>query len=190
MVASKNGHNDVVKLLLKYNVDPHVQDNDGETAVYWACYYGDHSAVTTLLNSGADPNIPTKNGETPLLAASKNGHNEIVELLLKANVITNNQNTLEVTTIDNACQNNHLAVDPGFAPLLAAGKNSHNDIVELLLKANVNPNIRNTNGETTIYLACERGHLAVVTTLLNYGCLLYTSPSPRDRTRSRMPSSA
>ena len=26
--------------------------------------------------------------------------------------------------------------------------------------------------------------------LLDYGCLLYTSPSPRDRTRSRMPSSA
>ena len=25
---------------------------------------------------------------------------------------------------------------------------------------------------------------------LNYLCLLYTSPSPRDRTRSRMPSSA
>ena len=26
--------------------------------------------------------------------------------------------------------------------------------------------------------------------LLKYDCLLYTSPSPRDRTRSRMPSSA
>ena len=26
--------------------------------------------------------------------------------------------------------------------------------------------------------------------MLAYGCLLYTSPSPRDRTRSRMPSSA
>ena len=26
--------------------------------------------------------------------------------------------------------------------------------------------------------------------LVAYGCLLYTSPSPRDRTRSRMPSSA
>ena len=26
--------------------------------------------------------------------------------------------------------------------------------------------------------------------LNEYGCLLYTSPSPRDRTRSRMPSSA
>ena len=26
--------------------------------------------------------------------------------------------------------------------------------------------------------------------VLGHGCLLYTSPSPRDRTRSRMPSSA
>ena len=30
----------------------------------------------------------------------------------------------------------------------------------------------------------------VVTFHVDYGCLLYTSPSPRDRTRSRMPSSA
>ena len=34
--------------------------------------------------------------------------------------------------------------------------------------------------------ALERGEL----TLYVYTCLLYTSPSPRDRTRSRMPSSA
>ena len=27
-------------------------------------------------------------------------------------------------------------------------------------------------------------------TILDFSCLLYTSPSPRDRTRSRMPSSA
>ena len=32
----------------------------------------------------------------------------------------------------------------------------------------------------------ERGHIAYRTD----DCLLYTSPSPRDRTRSRMPSSA
>ena len=32
--------------------------------------------------------------------------------------------------------------------------------------------------------------LATDRALLLYGCLLYTSPSPRDRTRSRMPSSA
>ena len=32
--------------------------------------------------------------------------------------------------------------------------------------------------------------LLAVLELLDQGCLLYTSPSPRDRTRSRMPSSA
>ena len=35
----------------------------------------------------------------------------------------------------------------------------------------------------------ENGKARVVT-MGSYGCLLYTSPSPRDRTRSRMPSSA
>ena len=32
--------------------------------------------------------------------------------------------------------------------------------------------------------------LALLLAFLAYPCLLYTSPSPRDRTRSRMPSSA
>ena len=35
-----------------------------------------------------------------------------------------------------------------------------------------------------------RNFLVTVGCLLFYICLLYTSPSPRDRTRSRMPSSA
>ena len=30
----------------------------------------------------------------------------------------------------------------------------------------------------------------IIVSILSLGCLLYTSPSPRDRTRSRMPSSA
>ena len=44
--------------------------------------------------------------------------------------------------------------------------------------------------------AAKSGHpggslsAADMVTYLYYDCLLYTSPSPRDRTRSRMPSSA
>ena len=43
-----------------------------------------------------------------------------------------------------------------------------------------------TSGLTTIWSQC------VLTSLMGlyHSCLLYTSPSPRDRTRSRMPSSA
>ena len=37
---------------------------------------------------------------------------------------------------------------------------------------------------------CVSAFVGVPATTSNCGCLLYTSPSPRDRTRSRMPSSA
>ena len=45
------------------------------------------------------------------------------------------------------------------------------------------------------YQTTARGHIAAGSSIHNDGiqtsvCLLYTSPSPRDRTRSRMPSSA
>ena len=39
-------------------------------------------------------------------------------------------------------------------------------------------------GEFAVFLALVQGRKCF------YTCLLYTSPSPRDRTRSRMPSSA
>ena len=47
------------------------------------------------------------------------------------------------------------------------------ELVKLLLKSHKLPRMNN-----------------LFTKLLKYICLLYTSPSPRDRTRSRMPSSA
>ena len=56
-------------------------------------------------------------------------------------------------------------------------------------------NVKSTTGAILILLMV--GALAgtwlisgVIPTMIYYGCLLYTSPSPRDRTRSRMPSSA
>ena len=40
------------------------------------------------------------------------------------------------------------------------------------------------------YKVVIEGHSDEISWYVNYICLLYTSPSPRDRTRSRMPSSA
>ena len=57
-------------------------------------------------------------------------------------------------------------------------------------------------GSTTYFVEPRAGHRCLVRQVLEYQeinglamavfqrCLLYTSPSPRDRTRSRMPSSA
>ena len=46
--------------------------------------------------------------------------------------------------------------------------------------------MRNTNTSTAVF----RQLLREISMLLAYDCLLYTSPSPRDRQKSRMPSSA
>ena len=44
---------------------------------------------------------------------------------------------------------------------------------------------------TQMYEVVQVGSLGLVGEVVRLiGCLLYTSPSPRDRTRSRMPSSA
>ena len=43
---------------------------------------------------------------------------------------------------------------------------------------------------TAYYLAKEHGLKNIAVIEKGWLCLLYTSPSPRDRTRSRMPSSA
>ena len=50
-----------------------------------------------------------------------------------------------------------------------------------------------TNPEELIgaaHAGCYSMFLSALLTNNGYNCLLYTSPSPRDRTRSRMPSSA
>ena len=60
------------------------------------------------------------------------------------------------------------------------------------LTTNLNPNIDDQWSvvETLPFEFCFFGDLEEQFQVGSNGCLLYTSPSPRDRTRSRMPSSA
>ena len=58
----------------------------------------------------------------------------------------------------------------------------------LLSSLDVDELLNTLENETNDYL--ENKTLDGITEEIYEGCLLYTSPSPRDRTRSRMPSSA
>ena len=49
---------------------------------------------------------------------------------------------------------------------------------------------RRRDPEARITIIERRPYVSFASCGLPYYCLLYTSPSPRDRTRSRMPSSA
>ena len=86
----------------------------------------------------------------------------------------------------------------GGTALIAASENGQDALARLLLEHGANVSLANENGWTALKAASCEGHEAVVRVLVEHGadvslandCLLYTSPSPRDLSTSRMPSSA
>ncbi len=65
IVATSEERYDFVKLLLKYNVNLNVADEDGFTPLHMAIYLGYTRLETLLRQNGADPNIKNKYGITP-----------------------------------------------------------------------------------------------------------------------------
>ena len=60
-----------------------MQDQNGRTPLYFACYYGKTENVHVLLNSNANPNIHNNDNESPLMVAWSKGHVQIVKIMLK-----------------------------------------------------------------------------------------------------------
>ena len=68
----------------------------------------------------------------------------------------------------------------GYTALTRASIGGYEEIVEALLAAGADTEKTDRQGDTALMRAAMEGHI----------CLLYTSPSPRDKRQSRMPSSA
>ena len=96
----------------------------------------------------------------------------IIAALLNDRAGINIQNNLGDTPIHNAVYRSNCAI-----------------LTTLLNQRGRNTNVVNNQGRTPLFAACQCTNSEEIIQLL-MPCLLYTSPSPRDRTRSRMPSSA
>lgn len=72
----------VIEFLLKRGVDVNARNEQGETALIIAAWYGRDELVEILLKKGADPNVKTRKGLSALKVASANGHAGIVKKLL------------------------------------------------------------------------------------------------------------
>jgi len=132
MMASENGHKDVVEILLKEEgINVNLWNNEGETALILASEYGHTEIVKMLLNAGAHVNMVEENDEnmmdmdededqdakTALMMASEFGHTEIVKILLKAGADVN-----------------AVANDGYDTAFNLANKRGHDNIVELLIR--------------------------------------------------------
>ena len=95
LMACKNGHQDVVKILLEHtataNIDFNARDTDGSTPFLVACMYGQTDIVQLLLDYSDKKTIKLysvdKYGENAFSKACANGHVDTVRLLLESSKI-------------------------------------------------------------------------------------------------------
>ena len=74
---------EVIKLLIEHGANLNAQDNNGNTPLYDACWYGYLEIVQSLLNRGADVTMETAKGITPLEIAAERNHKEVVWFLTR-----------------------------------------------------------------------------------------------------------
>ncbi|ETO31080.1 ankyrin repeat protein [Reticulomyxa filosa] len=136
----KKGKVQMVNLLLLNtpSAKKNLQDNDGGTALFYACQKGELEIVKLLLSTDLNPsdafylipcnvNQTNKEGKSPLFAAVENGHKEVIEYLLRH------------TNCDVEC-----ATKSGMTVIMRACTKGSSEIVDLLLAHVPRPDINRT----------------------------------------------
>ncbi|CAM6002039.1 unnamed protein product [Sphagnum balticum] len=150
--ASKNGHADIVTLLIEHKADVNVGDDDHWTALHYATMMG-HARI--VINDGGISAYGIYTvvdvWERALILSSQKGHCHIVSLLIahKANV--------------NACTIH------GVTALMTALVEGHIECARLLVLADgIDVNAMSDRGHTALSLAALKGYARMVALLIKY----------------------
>ena len=85
ILASQQGHSDVVYFLIDQNAALDVIDEYGNNALWAACYAENCDCMDALINAGIEINHQNSvSGATALIFAASSGREEVVEKLLAA----------------------------------------------------------------------------------------------------------
>ncbi|MCJ8736083.1 hypothetical protein PDJAM_G00254880 [Pangasius djambal] len=157
IIAARNGHDKVVRLLLDhYRVDTEQTGTvrfdgyviDGATALWCAAGAGHFEVVRLLVSHNANVNHTTLTNSTPLRAACFDGRLDIVRYLVEHDADISIANKY-----DNTC-------------LMIAAYKGHTDVVRFLLEQRADPNAKAHCGATALHFAAEAGHLEIVKELM------------------------
>jgi ankyrin repeat protein len=119
-LATKKGHEEVVKLLLAAGADAEAENNYGGTVLHYAAKKGHEAVTKLLLAAGADAEAKNNYRGTVLHYAAKKGHEAVTKLLLAAGADIEAKDNNRQTALDYAAFNGHEAA---IRLLLAAGAN-------------------------------------------------------------------
>ena len=151
LMASVEGHTEIVKVLLERGAQVDLQDNGGWTALMWASYSGCTEIVNVLVERGAQVDLQNNVGLTALIWASGRGHTEIVRVLLERSAQVDLQN------------------NDGWTALMWASCRGHTEIVNVLLQRGAQVDLQDTDGSTALMLASDNEDMDIAKLLMDHG---------------------
>lgn len=145
---------DISKELLDRVVN--LTDVNGNTALHYSVSHGNFDVVSVLLDSKvANPNIMNKAGYTCIM-------------LISLAQIQNGTNRAVVSRLFGLGDVNVRATQHGQTALMLAVSHGRLDMVQLLIEAGADVNIRDEDGSTALMCAAEHGHMEIVKHLLHH----------------------
>ncbi len=138
LAAINGGNSNTVKLLLERGVELHIRDEASSTALHYAALHGMDDIVNELIFKGLDINAKNVHNWTPLHCASSTACVETVRAILS------HQNCMVDMLTSSNSNALHLACSIG-----------NEEIVQLLLDARIDYDVRNTDGQSALDL-CEK----------------------------------
>ncbi len=186
-VAAVWGHSNVVRALLAHKNSAGEKDiavnqhsKDGKTPLYFAAYSG-HSEVMSILleEKGIDMNQCDNDGITPLLIAASFGRIDAVNLLLQYDNIDLNKgdNEENCSPLYMAAFKGHINVVIALLqhPNIEVNEETMEMIINLIEKKDLHPDVYHVNvnhadseGNTLLHIAAQKGYLDIVNALLKH----------------------
>ncbi len=148
--AALDGKFETVRRALESGINVNATDDQQRTALMLASFNGHTTVVKLLLDEGATVDHRDAFGRTALMFAATGTDAETVELLLDAGA--------DVNAVDSG---------EGFTALMHAAAEGQTKVVQVLLKHQADPDIRDVDGDTARDFATQNGHAEVVNLLSN-----------------------
>ncbi len=144
--GASEGNFALVKRSLENRAEVDIKNEEGETALILAAWYGSPEIVSLLLENGANVNAQDKDGYTAIAKAASLGvgrHYEITEILIQASANVN------------------IKTKEGKSPFLLAILNGHTDLGNVLKEAGAKeePNFIGRDADKELLSASALGSL-------------------------------
>lgn len=171
-LAVLNEHTELITELISKGAALNIRDYEGDTPLDIAIIRADTKLMQLLIDGGASLANKRANGEAVLHFAIKHGSIDVIKLLLQNNrcgfINDNDDNTVLHTAIYyyDQCNRAITAIDSEQAEYKAARK-SYQQIIQLLIKSDLNLNHKNKAGKTPLHLVLDAGYIDIATMLLN-----------------------